>query len=124
MAFALEVKGWVDFEVEKIFDSQTAAQLFGAEQYPQNDWRIRHIERNVVVHEHNSFQLIEKTVQLEIGRFQRSEDWVRQRSERMEQAARLRTRLSNVATRQRRDQRDKKNKQQILERVNWMVEGF
>lgn len=124
MTFALEVKGWIDFEVEKEFDDQTSAKRFGTEQYPQNDWRVRHIERDLVVYESNSLQIIEQAVQLEFGRFQRSEDWVRQRQEQIQQAARMRTRLSQVATRQRRCQRDKKKKRHVVERINWLAEGF
>ena len=123
-SFALEVKGWVEFEVERTFDDQDSAHRFGVERYSQNDWRIRHLGRDVLVYEYNPVQTIECAALLEINRFQRSEQWIRSMRERAEQAQIQRRRLASIASRQRQQQRPKKKKQQIMERINWMSEGF
>lgn len=123
-SFALEVKGWVDFEVERIFDNQDSARRFGAEQCSQNHWRIRHIERNVLVYQYNPLETIEREALLEINRFQRSEQWIRSMQERTEQARIQRSRLADIASRQRQQRRPKKKKRQTVESINWMVEGF
>lgn len=129
--FTLEVKGWVDFEVERTFDDQDSAHRFGIEQYSQNDWRIRHLERDVLVYEYNSLETIQCAALLEINRFERSEQWIhsmQERAERAERAQIQRRRLATIASRQtqhqRQRQRSKKKKKQITERINWMIEGF
>jgi len=117
MRFTLEVKGWIRFEAEHAFEDVVSARRYGTERFSQNAWRVRDTYADIVVYNYDPVQVIEEAASLDVRRFERSERWVQ------EQAERQRRRLADIATRQRRTQRPKKQKRQF-EKVNWMAEGF
>jgi hypothetical protein len=73
--FVLEIDDWGSWDVVKDFAERTAAERYGLEQFPQNEWRVRNRLNGRVVHKHDPFQAIQKDASNELHRFKENDRW-------------------------------------------------
>ena len=147
--YSLEVENWGNYELVKDFSSVELAKRHGTSNFPQNEWRVFNRTAGRVVHRHDPFSEIAAEASQHLQRFADTEMWRQRFADRAAHevvARQQRSRLAEVAQRQRRDQRDWAGRSRTLQRygadyyddeeydderldlvrekVNWQQEGF
>lgn len=99
--YSLEVEDWGEWALEKDFSSVERAKRYALDKFPQNQWRIFDRVVGSVVYTHTASSAIEEAARQEVSRFNRTDHWREVYAQRDQQFGRL----SNVANRQREEQR-------------------
>ena len=135
--FALEVENWTEFELVKDFPSLDRAKRYGRERFSQNSWRV--LDSNSVVFEYDPFETIQQEAGRELSRFAQTEKWRQIFAEKRADDIRRRQeqeRLEEMRVRQREQQLEIDRRRRpwwdhmqtrsnpVVERVNWLKEGF
>ena len=97
--FSLEIDNWGEWNTEGYFLTLPQAVEFGKEFFAQNVWRVVDRYSDANVFSYDPFYQIELAASAEIARFNSIEEW-RMNCDRS-QARRQRTRMSDIASRQR-----------------------
>lgn len=114
MRYRLEVQSWADWEQECDFDHFNEAYQYALEKFSQNTWRVLDILTDVVSHTHDPMASVASQASAELDRMSRTDRWIARG--RPQYAPRPPRPSHNIA--------DVLKKQQKLEKVNWLVEGF
>lgn len=73
--FVLEVNDWGSWDFVKDFSDKSAAERYGREQFPQNEWRVRNRLSGHMVHRHDPFEVIQEAASAELHRFRENDRW-------------------------------------------------